>query len=160
MWGGGQGALLRWRGANVPAQPRLRVHDEEELREHLTPGREGHPAEVWLEDSESGSLLSNGREAFLLHLPDVEGEHPGWTTRAARIEGPKETVSGFVLSNGQVNAFPSSWLVPLAEGVDAFAHFYRHGERAPWLTWHDDSKERPTPPAPPGQTSASRGPVG
>ncbi|WP_264774400.1 hypothetical protein [Deinococcus aetherius] len=74
-----------------------------------------------------------------MHLPDVDGDHPGWTTRATEAEDLEETVSGFVLSNGQVDGFPSSWVVPLHEGVDAFLHFYRRGERAPWLIWRDDS---------------------
>lgn len=113
---------------------KLLVQNEEELREHLSPVCEGRPAEVWLEDSESGTLLllSHGREAFLMHL--YVGE--GWTTRAAEAE---ETAGGFILSNGQVDEFPSSWVVPLQQAMDALLHFSLHGERAPGLNWHDDS---------------------
>ncbi|MEF2279508.1 hypothetical protein V3W47_14495 [Deinococcus sp. YIM 134068] len=82
----------------------------EELRELLAPLRECRPAEVWLENPPHGNLclLSNGLEAFLMHLPDAEGEHPGWTTRAAEGEDRNKAVSGFVLSNGQVDEFPAS----------------------------------------------------
>jgi hypothetical protein len=57
--------------------------------------------------------------------------------------GDNENLLEFRLANGQHDEYPASWCLPLSEVWDAVVHFFEHGDKAPQVTWHDDSGEGP-----------------
>lgn len=90
--------------------------------------------ELWLSCVPAGPsicMLRNGEHAFLMYLrsPDDSGFVSAGSLLAERqIE--------YTLSNGQVDAYPDSWCVPLELCYRALAYFFvNEGRRPEWVTW-------------------------
>ncbi len=124
----------------------LTVNDQEypiagldRLRERFDSIREREFAEVWLNkaDGKALALLKNQDRAWLLFLRHQEGDS-GFSSRNPDYTGPEDATLEFLLSNGQMDEYPAAWCLPLEETLRALEHFYLHGEKAPWIHWHED----------------------
>ena len=100
--------------------------------------------EVWLDATEEGPslvLLVNGQYALLMYLPDHYG-NVGFTSRNPYYAGPPDAQTECMLSNGQLDMYPTAWTLPLNEVIEACEYFITTlGGRSPAITWHDDSKD-------------------
>lgn len=106
--------------------------------------------EVWLslEDEASICALVNGQRALLMFLRD-EGD-PGFSSRNLDAVADDHRLVEFYLSNGQRDRYPYSYTVPLDLALRALEFVLVHGDKPPWIHWHDDSvvvgdAPRPTP---------------
>ena len=99
--------------------------------------------------------LLNGKRGWLMYLRHNDGD-PGFSSRnpafdasnlppdapasISRFDGTPTLVLEYRLSNGQVDEYPASWVLPEQEIMRALEYFVEHeGNRAPFVTWHDDS---------------------
>jgi len=62
----------------------------------------------------------------------------GYSSRDPDYDGNPGATMDFFLSNGQRDAYPLAWTVPLLVVERALDHFRRTGKRAPFVTWHAD----------------------
>jgi len=94
--------------------------------------------EIWLNKPDGRALcaLINGDRGWLMYLR--EPGDSGFSSRNPDYDGPDEAVIQYVLSNGQGDAYPASWALPLEVLERAMKHFEKSGERAPFVTWHAD----------------------
>ncbi|GAA2106184.1 hypothetical protein GCM10009759_44090 [Kitasatospora saccharophila] len=103
------------------------------LRGRLVAG----PAEHWLRSSLGRQLavLSNGERAMvaLLDGPGDPGEHA--TDPDA---DPAEWSDGFILANGQADAYPDPDTVPLERALAVAAHLLAHATPPPDASWSVD----------------------
>ncbi|WP_243614053.1 Imm1 family immunity protein [Shimia aestuarii] len=95
--------------------------------------------EIWVSEGNGSSLcaLLNRQYGWLMFLR-FEGD-AGFSSRnplREQSEGPKEA---FVLSNGQVDNFPSSWTMDRKMVFDALLEFVASGQRPSKVDWHDDT---------------------
>ena len=120
------------------------VATPEELRGSLEQERAQRFLEVWLErddgdgvDHGSMALLASGDRAWLMHLRHHDGDS-GFSSRDPDYAGREDAVLPFMLSNGQEDEYPVAWTIARDEAYRALEHFMVTGERAPWVTWHED----------------------
>jgi hypothetical protein len=101
------------------------------LWERVSAGR----LETWLTSSAGRSLalVSNGERAMvlLLHGEDDPGEH-------AVDPGADGTSDGYVLANGQRDAYPDADTVPLTEALRIVGHLLATGTPPPDAAWSID----------------------
>ncbi|THH36209.1 hypothetical protein E4Z66_14280 [Aliishimia ponticola] len=95
--------------------------------------------EIWASEGDGSSLcaLFNRHRGWLMFLR-FEGD-AGFSSRnplKEESEGPEEI---FVLSNGQVDSYPSSWTMERKIVFDAFLEFVTSGRRPANVDWHDDT---------------------
>ncbi|MBC8102225.1 MAG: hypothetical protein H7Z41_06530 [Cytophagales bacterium] len=97
--------------------------------------------ELWLYQKNGAALcvLTNRDCAWLMFLRDREGD-AGFSSRDPDYAGPNDALIEFFLANGQCDAYPAAWTLSLEEALRGAEYFVLHGERAPWITWHDDSQ--------------------
>lgn len=94
-------------------------------------------SEIWKSYGEKRlSALLNEECGWLMWLAE-EGD-PGFSSR-----GDSSAVgeTRFRLNNGQLDLYPSAWVLPLETVQRAIAHFELTGERAPFVEWQDDGAE-------------------
>ena len=84
-------------------------------------------------------MLTHDDRAVLLYFR-YDGD-AGLTSRDPAYAGPSDAMLDFRLSNGQVDTYPACWTIPLADGVRALEYAFLHRERAPWVTWNDESAQ-------------------
>jgi hypothetical protein len=91
--------------------------------------------ELWLSRVPEGPsicMLRNGEHAFLMYLR-FSGDS-GFVSAGGPGEGPVE----YTLGNGQVDAYPSSWCIPVEQCYKALAYFFiNEGLRPGWIAWHE-----------------------
>ncbi len=90
-------------------------------------------------EREDGKLLDafvNGKRVWLLYRQDENDA--GFSSRNPDYTGAKDAVLPYILSNGQQDEYPVSWTIDLDKAMRAVEYFLRTGEKAPWVTWHDD----------------------
>lgn len=54
--------------------------------------------------------------------------------------GPADATLELYMQNGQMDEKPLAEWVSVEEAKRVAEYFYLQGERAPWLTWYDDSQ--------------------
>jgi hypothetical protein len=118
------------------------VTDSDELRLRLAQVRRVQYSEVWLQHADGwpaiGALIS-GEAAWLTYVRH-EGD-AGFSTRDPSYAGPQKAMIQYYLSNGQRDAYPSSWNITTTEALSALEYFLEEEAMAPWLTWQDDSSK-------------------
>jgi hypothetical protein len=91
--------------------------------------------ELWL-SAENGiavSMLRNNESAFLMYLRE-----PG-DSGFVSCGTDSDDVVPYTLSNGQVDKYPKSWCIPLAQCYKALAFFFvNEGARPEWVTWTEN----------------------
>jgi hypothetical protein len=96
------------------------------------------PRDVWFE-REDGKILTafvNGDRAWLMYRRD--DADAGFSSRDPDYAGPEEAQLSYILGNGQQDEYPVSWTISINGAMRAVEYFFRTGEKAPWVTWHDD----------------------
>jgi hypothetical protein len=101
------------------------------LRERISGGR----LETWLTSSEGRSLavVSNGERAMVMLFDDEDdpGEH-------AVDPGAEGDSDGYLLANGQCDAYPDEDTVPLTTGLRIVSHLLATGTPPPDAVWATD----------------------
>ena len=95
--------------------------------------------EIWLNESGGRALcaLLNGECGFLMYLRH-EGD-AGFTSRNPAFNG-RDMLVEYRLRNGQADKFPASWMLGEAVIVAALEYFALHDDKAPFITWNDESQ--------------------
>lgn len=95
--------------------------------------------EIWACEDNGLSLcaLLNGRCGWLMFLR-FEGD-VGFSSRNPLKEQSEGVEEGFVLSNGQVDTYPSSWTIDRQMVFDALLEFVAAGRRPSNVDWHEDT---------------------
>lgn len=114
----------------------LAVEDIRRMLEQAHINKPGHLLHFEHDDGMilTGAAYSDG--AFLLYQQDDNDS--GFTSRNPDYRGSEDAVLPFILDNGQQDEIPASWVIPLQEAIRAAEYFFRTGEKAPWVRWHDD----------------------
>lgn len=92
--------------------------------------------ELWVSvpDGPSLCMLRNGQSAWLMYLRE-----PGDSGFRSCGEPGRPGVGNFVLGNGQVDEYPLSWCIDVAQCYKAIAYFCANGGAKPeWITWHEE----------------------
>ncbi len=115
-----------------------------DLREHLARARQSEFLELWLtqdddDDVDRGAmkLLASGKHAWLMHLRHHDGDS-GFSSLNPAYDGSPNATVPFRLSNGQLDIYPLAWMISRERALQAIEHFLLTGDRAPWITWHED----------------------
>jgi hypothetical protein len=92
--------------------------------------------ELWLSRVPLGPsicMLRNGERAFLMYLrfPEDSGfVSAGGLAAEDQVE--------YTLSNGQIDAYPRSWCIPVEQCYKALAYFFvNEGLQPEWVAWHE-----------------------
>lgn len=93
--------------------------------------------ELWLSArgpaGQSICMLRNGEHAFLMYL-----RFPGDSGFVSAGVSAAEDQVEYTLSNGQIDAHPSSWCIPVEQCYKALAYFFvNEGLRPEWVAWHE-----------------------
>jgi len=117
------------------------VADLNSLRQLLDAARGEGLAEVvlWHQDDRSLFVLTNRDLAWLMYLR-FNGD-AGFSSRNPNYAGDSKATIRYRLSNGQVDEYPASWAICKEDVFKAVEHFYLVGEKAPWIEWHDASRD-------------------
>lgn len=91
---------------------------------------------IELADEQSLYVLINGDMGWLMYLK-YEGD-AGFSSRNPRFEGNEDDEMEFLLSNGQMDHYPSSWVLPIDVVNKAIAYFEEKAEKPPFITWYED----------------------
>jgi hypothetical protein len=94
--------------------------------------------EVWLEapDGQSLCALINGEVGWLMYLRQPGDS--GFSSRNPSYAGDPHAEIEYVLANGQRDAHPAGWALPLPEVRKALDYFGREHQRPPFISWHQD----------------------
>lgn len=94
--------------------------------------------EIWVSEGNGSSLcaLLNRHCGWLMFLR-FEGD-TGFSSRNPLREEIGGAEEAFVLSNGQVDAYPSSWTIDRKLVFDALLEFVASGQRPSMVDWHGD----------------------
>lgn len=83
------------------------------------------------------TCLRSGERCFLMYLHKPGDAGFSSRTSETAAEDWQDTVP-FTLSNGQVDAYPAAWTIPLADGLEACRIFFQHQSMDPQVHWHKD----------------------
>jgi immunity protein Imm1 of predicted polymorphic toxin system len=110
-----------------------------QLRVALRRSKKGQFKEVWLKSDSGASMcmLRNGDRAWLMFLRDSDGD-PGLSSRNPGLAKDKSSTR-FLLSNGQMDEYPTSWTLPIDVACRAMEAFFSTGSYPDDVTWHDDA---------------------
>lgn len=92
--------------------------------------------EVKLEDGQYMYALINDGYGWLMYLR--EESDSGLSSRNPDYDGSDDETMEFTLSNGQVDCYPMSWVIP-ADTVQKALRYFEEKHKIPdFITWHDD----------------------
>lgn len=105
---------------------------------------EGQYKEIWvqlqeIEDDERTMMaLINGDWGWLMYLRE-EG-NSGFSSRNPDYTGTDKDgkMMDFLLSNGQLDYYPLSYVLPVAQVTKALTYFEEYRALPKFITWHDD----------------------
>jgi hypothetical protein len=128
----------------TPEQGKQQLHQDEDetkveaMRKTLEKVRTSIPGELCFENDQGNILTAfvNADRAWLMYR--VDDDDAGYSSRNPTYTGPEEAVLPYILDNGQRDEYPVSWTLPIDEVIRATEYFLETGEKAPWVTWHDD----------------------
>jgi hypothetical protein len=99
--------------------------------------------EIWVElketedDERAMMALINGDWGWLMYLRE-EGDS-GFSSRNADYTGSDDgKMIDFLLSNGQLDYYPISYVLPVEQVMKALAYFEKYHTLPKFITWHDD----------------------
>jgi hypothetical protein len=115
------------------------VMDAGQLRELLSLVMRPHYAELDLTGPKGMLFISKtGDRAFLMFLR-YDGD-AGFHSVNPEYVGPADAMLELYMKNGQSDEKPLAEWISVDEAQRVAEHFFQYGERAPWITWHDDSQ--------------------
>lgn len=92
--------------------------------------------EIRLDDGQYIYALINGDYGWLMYLRE-EGDY-GLSSRNPDYNGSDDETMKFTLSNGQVDYYPLSWVLPIETVNKALLYFEETHKIPEFITWHDD----------------------
>ena len=100
--------------------------------------------EIWCKlketenDERAMMALINGDWGWLMYLRE-EGDS-GFSSRNPDYIGTDDDgkMMDFLLSNGQLDHYPLSYVLPVEQVMKALTYFEKHHELPEFITWHDD----------------------
>ncbi|MBO5104267.1 MAG: hypothetical protein J6B74_04305 [Ruminococcus sp.] len=93
--------------------------------------------EIRLEDEQYMYALINGDYGWIMYLRE-EGDS-GFSSRNPDYNGSDSATMKFTLSNGQVDDYPLSWILPADTVNKALLYFEKNHQIPDFINWHDDS---------------------
>lgn len=103
-------------------------------------GDEKRYKEIWVDTDENEQAmcaLINGDFGLLMYLRE-EGD-AGFSSRNPEYTGSNDETMEFYLSNGQLDEYPLSWVLPIEQIQRAIDYFEKYHEPPQFITWHNDS---------------------
>ena len=104
----------------------------------------GQYKEIWIypketEDDERAMMaLINGAWGWLLYLRE-EGDS-GFSSRNPNYkETDDDNMMDFMLSNGQLDYYPLSYILPVEQVMKALDYFEKNHKLPEFIIWHDDA---------------------
>lgn len=95
--------------------------------------------EIMLDDGQYMCALINGNYGWLMYLR--EESDSGLSSCNLNYNDSENKTMEFTLSNGQVDSYPISWVIPV-ETVNKALQYFKETHRIPdFITWHDDYGE-------------------
>lgn len=82
------------------------------------------------------TLMLNHEKASLFYSQNID-EH-SFSSRNPFIAPDTDEEVEFLLSNGQMDAYPASWVVPATIGIDAICHFFDQRKLSENVSWHQE----------------------
>lgn len=67
-----------------------------------------------------------------------EGQYKEIWVQLQETEDDERTMMDFLLSNGQLDYYPLSYVLPVAQVTKALTYFEEHRALPKFITWHDD----------------------
>ena len=103
----------------------------------------GQYKEIWIhtEETEDGErammALINGNYGWLMYINE-EGDS-GLSSRNPNYERADEDgkTMDFMLSNGQLDKYPLSYVLPVEQVMKALDYFEKYHELPQFIVWHD-----------------------
>ena len=92
--------------------------------------------EIKLEDGQYMYALINCNYGWLMYLSE-EGDS-GLSSRNPDYNGSDNETMKFTISNGQVDNYPLSWVLPVNIVNKALLYFDKYHTLPEFITWHDD----------------------
>lgn len=100
--------------------------------------------EIWVEPKETEDderammALINGDWGWLMYLR--EECDSGFSSRNPDYTGTDDDgkMMDFLLSNGQLDYYPLSYVLPVEQVMKALSYFEEHHELPDFIVWHDD----------------------
>jgi hypothetical protein len=94
--------------------------------------------EVWVQlpDGQSLCALINGDRGWLMYLRE-DGDS-GFSSRNPGYDGPPDVQVEYPLGNGQLDKYPASWALPIADVRRAIQFFEHEHRQPPFIVWHED----------------------
>lgn len=98
--------------------------------------------EIWVyskEDEQAMGALTNGDFGWLMYLRE-EGD-AGFSSRNPDYTGSDDDgkTMEFLLSNGQLDEYPLSFVLPLEQVIRALDYFEKYNRPPDFIVWHNDS---------------------
>jgi hypothetical protein len=102
--------------------------------------------EIWIETSDGPAMcaLINNEVGWLMYLRH-KGDS-GFSSRNSKYQGSLDAVIEYVLSNGQKDAYPASWALPVGEVKRALEYFRQTSSPPPFVLWCNESDDGMTLP--------------
>lgn len=100
--------------------------------------------EIWIDSDEQGigatiCALINGDKGWLMYLR-YHGD-AGFSSRNPNYSGDENATLEFELSNGQLDEYPLSWVLPIDEVNQALTYFAKYKKPPKFIKWHSDCGE-------------------
>lgn len=100
--------------------------------------------QIWVEPNETEedervmTAFINGDWGWLMYLRE-DGDS-GFSSRNPDYTGSDDDgkTMDFLLSNGQLDHYPLSYVLPVAQVMKALTYFEENHELPPFIAWHDD----------------------
>lgn len=96
--------------------------------------------EIWIntEDEQVMMALIHGKWGWLMYLRE-EGD-AGFSSRNPDYTGTDNDgkIMDFLLSNGQLDYYPLSYVLPIEQVINALDYFEKYHKLPDFITWHND----------------------
>ena len=96
--------------------------------------------DIWIEGDDNWSLMAliNGEWGWLMYLN--EDTQDCFISRNPDYTGPEDATMEFYLSNGQLDYYPLSYVIPIEQVTKALEYFEEQHKLPEFITWHNDNE--------------------
>lgn len=96
--------------------------------------------EIWIDGDENWSLMAliNGDWGWLMYLN--EDTQDCFSSRNPDYTGSEDATMEFYLSNGQLDHYPLSYVIPIEQITKALHYFEKYHKIPEFITWYDDNE--------------------
>ena len=114
------------------------VSNKDDMKKILEKSCKSQFNEIWLSrnDEKALSILNNYDNAWIMYLR-FNGD-AGFRSSNPDYKGEEDKKLEFLLSNGQRDMYPASWIISFKKALKTLDYFLESGDKAPWITWHEE----------------------